>query len=382
MRFLNFNITRFLSILKKEFIQIRRDRTSLAIAIGMPVIMLLLFGYAVNTDVEHLPTVIWDQSQSTASREIIENFKNTNYLDPNYYVQGYQEVEEKLDSGHARVAIVIPPDYGKNLTGGEQATVQVLMDGSDPTVARAASSAVQLLGLNKSLQIQSERLQEQGIAGSSSMPVNVETRVWYNPDMKSTVFNIPGLIGLILQNVIAMLTAFSMVREKERGTMEQLVVTPVRSLELLLGKLVPFILIGFISLSLILVVGIFWFKVYPKGSVALLVLLSTIFIFTVLAMGLLISTISKTQLQAMQMTFLLILPSILLSGFVFPRESMPKFLQLLGGLLPLTYFLEIVRGIFLKGIGLKYLWQDTAALCLFAVLLIASAAKKFKKNLD
>ncbi|MPN60445.1 putative multidrug ABC transporter permease YbhR [bioreactor metagenome] len=153
-------------------------------------------------------------------------------------------------------------------------------------------------------------------------------------------------------------------------------------MELLLGKLVPFILIGFISLSLILVVGIFWFKVYPKGSVALLVLLSTIFIFTVLAMGLLISTISKTQLQAMQMTFLLILPSILLSGFVFPRESMPKFLQLLGGLLPLTYFLEIVRGIFLKGIGLEYLWQDTAALCLFAVLLIASAAKKFKKNLD
>lgn len=382
MRFLNFNITRFLAILKKEFIQIRRDRTSLAIAIGMPVIMLLLFGYAVNTDVEHLPTVIWDQSQSTASREIIENFKNTNYLDPDYYVQGYQEVEEKLDSGHARVAIVIPPDYGKNLNGGEQATVQVLMDGSDPTVARAATSAVQLLGLNKSLQIQSERLQEQGIAGSSSMPVNVETRVWYNPDMKSTVFNIPGLIGLILQNVIAMLTAFSMVREKERGTMEQLVVTPVRSLELLLGKLVPFILIGFISLSLILVVGIFWFKVYPKGSIALLVLLSTIFIFTVLAMGLLISTISKTQLQAMQMTFLLILPSILLSGFVFPRESMPKFLQLLGGLLPLTYFLEIVRGIFLKGIGLEYLWQDTAALCLFAVLLIASAAKKFKKNLD
>lgn len=382
MRFLNFNITRFLSILKKEFIQIRRDRASLGIAVGMPVIMLLLFGYAVNTDVEHLPTVVWDQSQSAASREIIQGFKNTNYLDPDYYVQGYREVEDKLDSGHARVAIVIPPNYGKNLNGGEQATVQVLMDGSDPTVARAATSAVQLLGLNKSLQIQNERLQEQGSAGISSMPINVETRVWYNPDMKSTVFNIPALIGLILQNVIAMLTAFSMVREKERGTMEQLVVTPVRSLELLLGKLVPFILIGFISLSLILGFGIFWFGVYPKGSIALLILLATIFIFTILAIGLLISTVSKTQLQAMQMTFLLILPSILLSGFVFPRETMPKFLQFLGGLLPLTYFLEIVRGIFLKGIGLEYLWQDTAALCLFAVLLLALAAKKFKKNLD
>ncbi|WP_425807520.1 ABC transporter permease [Desulfitobacterium sp. Sab5] len=382
MRFFNFNITRFVSILKKEIIQIRRDRASLAIAVGMPVIMLLLFGYAVNTDVEHLPTVVWDQSQSTSSREIIQAFKNTNYLDPDYYVQGYPEVEDKLDRGHARVAIVIPPNYGKNLNGGEQATVQVLMDGSDPTVARAATSAVQLLGLNKSLQIQNERLQEQGSTGSSSMPINVETRVWYNPDMKSTVFNIPGLIGLILQNVIAMLTAFSMVREKERGTMEQLVVTPVRSLELLLGKLVPFILIGFISLSLILVVGIFWFGVYPKGSITLLILLATIFIFTVLAIGLLISTVSKTQLQAMQMTFLLILPSILLSGFIFPRETMPKFLQILGGLLPLTYFLEIVRGIFLKGIGIEYLWQDAAALCVFAVLLIALAAKKFKKNLD
>ncbi len=378
-----FNWTRLRAILKKELIQILRDRASLGIAVVMPVMMLLLFGYAVNTDVEHLPTVVWDQSQSTDSREIVEVFRNTRYLDPDLYVNGYKEVEKMLDSAKYRVALVIPPDYGRRLQGGDQASLQVLVDGSDPTVARAAMSAVQLVGLNKSLQVRSDRLLSQGSEGSSAtLPVNIETRVWYNPDMKSTVFNIPALIGLILQNVIAMLTSFSMVREKERGTMEQLVVTPIRSLELLLGKLLPFVLIGFVSLTLVLGFGIYWFGVVPKGSLPLLFLLSTIFLFTILAIGLLISTVAKTQLQAMQMTFILILPSILLSGFIFPRETMPKFLQLLGGVLPLTYFLEIVRGIFLKGIGMQYLLQDTLALCFFAVLLLALSAKKFKKNLD
>ena len=371
-----------MAILRKEFIQIRRDRPSLIMAIAMPVILLLLFGYAVNTDVDHLPTVVWDQSQSSDSREIIESFRNTIYLNPSLFVQGYKQVEEVLDSGKARVAIIIPPDYGKRVQGAESASIQVLVDGSDPTVARAAMSAVQTLGLNKALQLQSDRLLEQGINSLSTLPINIETRVWYNPDMKSTMFNIPALIGLILQNVIAMLTAFSIVREKERGTMEQLIVTPIRSLELLLGKLLQFVLIGFVSLSLILTIGIYWFGVPPKGSLSLLVLLSVLFMFTILAIGLLISIVSGTQLQAMQMTFILILPSILLSGFIFPRETMPKVLQLLGGLLPLTYFLEIVRGIFLKGIGIEFLWQDTLALCAFAIILLAIAAKKFKKNLD
>jgi len=239
-----------------------------------------------------------------------------------------------------------------------------------------------MLGLDKSLQLQSERLVAMGTATGMSTPLNIETRVWYNPDMKSLNFNIPALIGLILQNVIAMLTSFAIVREKERGTMEQLIVTPIRSLELLLGKLLPFVFIGFVSLTLILATGIFWFGVVPIGSIPLLVLLSTIFLFTILAIGLLISSVAKTQLQAMQMTFILILPSILLSGFIFPRETMPKLLVIMGGLLPLTYFLEIVRGIFLKGVGIEYLWQDTLTLCAFAIILLAIAAKKFKKNLD
>lgn len=378
-----FSWVRFSAVLRKEFLHIRRDRGSLIMAIFMPLAMLLLFGYAVNTDVDHLPAVVWDQSKSTDSREFINSIRNTQYLDPDAYAQGYQEIEAYLDSGKARAAVIIPPDFGRELQKDSgQANVQILVDGSDPTIARAVMSAVQMLGLNKSLEIQGVRLSARGAAMAADMPLNIETRVWYNPDMKSMVFNIPALIGLILQNVITMLTSFSIVREKERGTMEQVVVTPIRSLELLLGKLLPFLFIGFVSLTLILAAGIFWFGVMPTGSIPLLIVLSTIFLFTILAIGLLISSVARTQLQAMQMTFILILPSILLSGFIFPRETMPTFLKILGGLFPLTYFLEIVRGIFLKGVGMEYLWQDTLILCGFAIVLVGIAAKKFKKNLD
>jgi len=308
--------------------------------------------------------------------------RNTQYLDPDNFVQGYKEIEGYLDSGQARAAVIIPPDFGKKIQGMKQASVQVLVDGSDPTVARAVMSAVQMLGLNKSLQLQSERLVDLGTASGLEMPLNLETRVWYNPDMESRVFNIPALIGLILQSVIAMLTSFSIVREKERGTMEQLVVTPIRPLELMLGKLLPYVAIGFVSMTLIMATGIFWFGVVPTGNVPLLIVLSTLFLVTILAIGLLISSIARTQLQAMQMTFIILLPSILLSGFIFPRETMPKFLYFLGGLLPLTYFLRIVRGIFLKGAGIQYLWQDTLTICAFAIILLVIASKKFKKTLD
>ncbi|MTV48340.1 ABC transporter permease subunit [Heliobacillus mobilis] len=376
-----FNWSRFLAILVKEFRQIARDKPSVIMAVGMPVIMLLLFGYAVNTDVDHMPTVVWDQSMSQDSREVISSLRNSTYLDPDFYVRGYDEIRRYLDGSSARVAVIIPPDYGKQVQGSGNTTVQVLVDGSDPTAARAAMSAVQTVGFNTGWEVQADRLAQQGGA-TPVLPVQVETRVWYNPDMKSLVFNIPALIGLIIQNVIAMLTAFSLVREKERGTLEQLVVTPVRPTELMLGKLVPFVIIAFVSLMLILSVGILWFGVPPKGSLLLLILLSMLFVTTVLAIGLLISTISRTQLQAMQMTILLILPSILLSGFIFPRETMPLFLKGLGGIVPLTYFLVIVRGIFLKGIGLEYLWKETLVLATFSLVLFFLAAKRFRKNLD
>ena len=374
-----FSLTRFKAVFIKELIQIRRDRASLIMALVAPVMMLLLFGYAVNTDIDHLPTVVWDQTKTAESRDFISALKNSTFINPDFSASGYKQITDYLDSGNAKVAIIIPPQYGRSIQGGEQGNIQVLVDGSDPTVARAAMSAVQLVGINKAWQLQAQRMQSS--SGPLALPIQVESRVWYNPDMKSLVFNIPGLIGLILQNIIALLTAFAMVREKERGTMEQLIVTPIQSSELLLGKLLPFVMIGFVSLMLILTLGIYWFGVVPKGSILLLILLSALFLVTVLSIGLLISTISKTQLQAMQMTVLLILPSILLSGFLFPRETMPLALQIIGAFLPLTYFLEIVRGIFLKGIGLEYLWHETLFLSVFAIGLFVLSMAKFKKNL-
>ncbi|WP_131920353.1 ABC transporter permease [Heliophilum fasciatum] len=377
-----FSWTRFMAVLKKEFIQTKRDVPSVIMAVVMPVVMLLLFGYAVNTDVDHIPMVVWDQSMTADSREVVQALRNSTYLDPDQYVQGYGEIEDAMNSAKARAALIIPPDYGKAIQGGDTATLQVFVDGADPTTARAALSAVQAVGTERAWQLQSERMNLQGLGGAIGRPIEVETRVWYNPEMKSTLFNIPALIGLILQNVIALLTAFSLVREKERGTMEQLVVTPIRPVELLLGKLVPFVGIGFVAFAVALLMAIFWFDVVPQGSWVLLILLSILFLVTILAIGLLISTIASTQIQAMQMTVLLVLPSILLSGFIFPRETMPLFLQALGGMIPLTYYITIMRGIFLKGVGLEYLWQDTLILLVFLVGILTLAMKKFKKNLD
>ncbi|MDD2420721.1 MAG: ABC transporter permease [Heliobacteriaceae bacterium] len=374
--------SRFLAVFKKEIIQIKRDKPSLGIAFGMPIMMLLLFGYAVNTDVDNLPTVVWDQSRSAESRELLASFVNTGYFGINQYAQGYQEIREALDGGQSRVALVFPPDYAANLQLGKPATVQVFIDGSDPQVARTALSTAQLLVQAKGAALLAEGLAARGIDQGSGPLLEARPRIWYNPDMKSLVFNIPALIGLIMQNVTIMLTAFALVRERERGTMEQLVVTPVRPAELLLGKLAPYVLLGLVSFSIILAAGIYWFGVPVKGSVPLLVLLAILFLFTSLSIGLLISTFSRTQLQAMQLAFMVLLPSILLSGFIFPRETMPWLIRGLGNLIPLTYFLVILRGIFLKDIGLAHLQGEVFALLAFAGGLFLLAVLRFRKNLD
>jgi len=286
-----------------------------------------------------------------------------------------------LELLHVKIAIIVPPDFSKKLARKEKAKVQVLIDGTDPNVARTALATAQLVARAYGGRLQAE-LTPAALAGSMPGGLEAETRVLYNPEMKSLVFNIPGLIGLIMQNVTAMLTAFAMVREKERGTMEQLVVTPIRPGELILGKLIPYVGIGLFSFTLVLLVGINWFGVPVQGSLTLLFLLSLLFLVTTLAIGLLISTLAQTQLQAMQLTFLLILPSILLSGFIFPRETMPWVIQGIGGLFPLTYFLIILRGIFLKGLSIAYLWQETLILSAFALLLCIMAMARFRKTVD
>lgn len=372
---------RYWSVVKKEVIQIKRDRPSLAIALVMPLMMLFLFGYAVNTDVNDIKMAVWDQSSTANSRELVDQFTNTRVFEVTAYVSGYDAIESMLDDGSASVALVIPPDYARKLDRNEPANVQMLIDGSDPNIARTATSNAQLIVQNRSISMQEIRMQKEGM-GELESPLALETRVLFNPNMESIVFNIPGLIGLIMQNVTMILTAFSLVREKERGTMEQLIVTPIRPLELMLGKITPYVGIGLFSFCLVLVVGTLWFGVPVKGSVPLLVSLSVLFLITTLILGIFISTIAKTQLQAMQIAFAFILPSVLLSGFMFPRESMPLVIQWLGGLVPLTYFLEILRGIFLKAVDLSALWKDALGMGIFCLLILTVSMLRFRKKIE
>lgn len=376
-----FSLIRLRAIMQKEILQIRRDPPSLAIALVMPIMMILLFGYAVNTDIDHLPMAVWDQDRSQHSREIVQQFVHTEYYDYVYETQGYKELQELIDKGKIKVALVIPADYSTRLDTGKETKLQLLIDGSDPNAARTALANAQFIVQNESTSLQLQKLEKQGL-GPIESPIALESRVLFNPNMESLVFNIPALIGLIMQNVTAILTAFALVREKERGTMEQLVVTPVRPVELIIGKLIPYVGIGMISFSIVLIMGVAWFGVPVKGSITLLVTLSLLFLITTLAIGMLISTVAKTQLQAMQMSFAFILPSVLLSGFMFPRETMPVFIQWIGGAIPLTYFLEILRGIFLKGVSLNTLWQETLTLSVFTLFICTIAVLKFRKRMD
>ncbi|WP_339061092.1 ABC transporter permease [Tepidibacillus marianensis] len=376
-----FSWMRFRSIVRKEVLQIRRDPPSLAIALLMPIMMLLLFGYAVNSDIDHLSTGVWDQDKSPESRAFIQNLVNTQSFEIVNHANSYQEIQEQMDLGKIKVGIVIPPDYSHLLDKGQGSTVQILIDGTEPNAAKTALSQAELTVQHQAIEHQQQQLSKQGI-GEIESSISIEPRILYNPTMKSLVFNIPALIGLIMQNVTAILTAFALVREKERGTMEQLIVTPVRPIELILGKLVPYVGIGLFSFSIVLLTGVYWFGVPVKGSIPLLMLLSLLFLITTLAIGILISTVSKTQLQAMQMSFAFILPSVLLSGFIFPRETMPTIIQWIGGIIPLTYFLEILRGIFLKGIGLDYLWHETLILGIFTFVICAVAIMKFRKRIE
>lgn len=376
-----FSLIRLRAIMQKEILQIRRDPPSLAIALVMPIMMILLFGYAVNTDIDHLPMAVWDQDRSQHSREIVQRFVHTEYYDYVYETQGYKELQELIDKGKIKVALVIPADYSTRLDTGKETKLQLLIDGSDPNAARTALANAQFIVQNESTSLQLQKLEKQGL-GPIETPIALESRVLFNPNMESLVFNIPALIGLIMQNVTAILTAFALVREKERGTMEQLVVTPVRPVELIIGKLIPYVGIGMISFSIVLIMGVAWFGVPVKGSITLLVTLSLLFLVTTLAIGMLISTVAKTQLQAMQMSFAFILPSVLLSGFMFPRETMPVFIQWIGGAIPLTYFLEILRGIFLKGVSLNTLWQETLTLSVFTLFICTIAVLKFRKRMD
>ena len=373
---------RFRALIKKELLHMVRDPRTLIFIFIMPVLQLLLLGYANNTDIKNVPTVIFDQSNSQASRALLEAFRVTGYFSFDYVASTDTEVNNLVAAGKVKVGITIPPDYNANLLSGSPAQVSVLIDGSDPTTASAVLSAATLAGQAHGTSIELQKLALSGITGLGVSPVDVRTRVLYNPDLLGAYNLVPGLIAMILFQTATSLTALSIVRERERGTIEQLIVTPIRSWELILAKIIPYIIVSFMDMLLILLIGTLWFHVPIRGSLWLLFGMTALYLLPTLGMGLLISTFAKTQQQAQLMTMPILLPAMMLSGFIFPVASLPVFLQLVGEIFPLTYFIYMLRAIVIKGVGIEMIIPQVIALSAFAIFFLGLAALRFNKKLD
>lgn len=366
------NFKRFLTIVWKEFIHIFRDPPSIAMSLMMPIVFTLIFGYAVTTDVNHVPMAVLDNDHTIESRALVQTFINADYFFLEASVNNQHEIERLMDQNKIKAALLIPDGYSRDLQKGTKPETLLIIDGTDPNIARTALQYGTMI---------SNVYQMSMTNGSYQLP-QMKTRVWYNPNLESSKFIVPGLIGLIMQNITIMLTAFAMVREKERGTIEQLMVSPLRPWELILGKMVPYVCIGSMDFIIALWFGTWLFHVPIKGSIPLLLLLGLGFVICSLAIGMMISTRAKNQLQAMQIAFLTILPSVLLSGFMFPRESMPKVIYWISNVIPLTYFLNILRGIILKGVDITAIWEDVMWVMVIGSFLLVMAIKKYHKRLD
>jgi ABC-2 type transport system permease protein len=369
-----------LFIIRKEFIQFRRDRKMLALSFIAPVFQLIILAYAASLDVKIIPTVVCDQDRSAASREFAGSFFHAGYFQDAGRVESSQQVEPLVDNGRAAIGIVIPPGFGADLLAGKRPAVQVIADGAD------ANSAG--IGLSYASQIVTRAImqrQQVSLPGSlSRLPVRIDSRprVWYNPSLKSKNFMVPGVLAMLLMVMTMMLTSLGVVKERESGTMDQLLVTPIKPHQLIIGKLAPFTAIGLVDVTLVVTVATFWFGVPVRGSVALLYGLSLLFIMTTLGLGLLISTVSRNQQQAMMTAiFFIMMPMIILTGFVFPIENMPRVIQWATYILPLRYYFVIIRGLFLKGVGLAELWPQALALLAFGVATLTLSVMRFRRKL-
>ncbi|MCC6679539.1 MAG: ABC transporter ATP-binding protein/permease [Phycisphaeraceae bacterium] len=374
-------------ITRKEFLHVRRQPITLVFAFVIPVLQLLIFGYAIDTQIEHIPTVVFDLDGRQASRELIDAFVNTRTFDVVAQVYDEQSFQREMTSGRAKVGLRIGPNYSDRLLQHENVNVQVLIDGSDSQIANTAMNTASLLGMQRSITITQSFAEAVGAAaardayGQPALPLEMRPRLLYNPDLESSHFFVPGLVGIILQLVTLFLTAFAVVREREQGTLEQLFVTPVGKAGLLLGKLTPYTLLSMVELLIVLTVMVYLFGVPIRGSLMVLLALSALFMVCALGLGLLISTIARTQLAAVQFAFMIMLPSVLLSGFVFPRASMPDVIWLLTFLIPVTYFIEILRGVILRAADFGDLmpWITGLTICCVAVLTLSVA--RFRKQL-
>jgi ABC-2 type transport system permease protein len=373
---------RFRALIVKELTHMVRDPRTLIFIFIMPILQLVLLGYANNSDVKYVPTVVFNQDNSQASRALLDSFASTSYFSFDYSVYSQADVYTLIASGKAKVGIIIPPDYSTNLASGQTASALVLIDGSDPTIAGSVLSAAQLAGQAHGTSIRSQQLSLTGASGDGSIPVDVHTQVLYNPDLLASYNIVPGLIAIILFQTATSLTALAIVKERERGTIEQLIVTPIRSWELILAKIIPYIIVSFADTILILVVGTLLFGVPIRGSLMLLFAMTGLYLLPTLGYGLVISTIAQTQQQAQLMVMPLMLPAFMLSGFLFPISSLPVVLQYVSYMLPTTYFIYIMEAVVVKGVGLDLIVPQTIALGLFAIGMLALAARQFRKSLD
>ncbi len=369
------------AVARKEFTHIVRDPRSLGMGIAIPMLLLVLFGYALTLDVDNVPLVIWDQSESPASRRLVSGFLGSRYFLLQDYVHNYPGMERAIDSGRALMAVVIPPDFAGRIESGRSAPVQIIVDGSDSNTATIAMGYADMVALAYSQDVAVEATHRIG-GRAIQVPLDLRPRVWFNADMESKNYIIPGLIAVIMMVIAALLTSLTVAREWESGTMEQLISTPVKGPELILGKLLPYFGIGMLDVLLAVLMGEFLFQVPLRGNVALLFAMAAIFLAGALSLGMVISIVTKSQLLASQLAMVLtFLPSFLLSGFMYAISNMPKPIELVTYLIPARYFVALLKGIYLKGIGLEILALEAGLLALFGAAMVLLANVKFKKRL-
>ena len=372
---------RIYAVARKEMLHVVRDPRSLGMAIAIPMLLLVLFGYALTLDVDNVPLVVWDQDETPASRELVSRFLGSHYFSFSEYARDYRQVERAVDTGKSLAGLVIPRGFAGGLAAGRETPVQLLVDGSDSTTATLAMGYADTVVRGYSQDIVLRQAQRTG-GVARRVPLDLRPRVWFNADMESKNYIIPGLIAVIMMVIAALLTSLTVAREWERGTMEQLISTPIKGWELVTGKLLPYFLIGLLDVALAVLMGEFLFQVPLRGSVALLFTLAAVFLAGALALGLVISIVTKSQLLASQLAMVLtFLPSFLLSGFMYAISNMPRPIQLVTYTIPARYFVALLKGIYLKGVGLRILLLEAGLLTIFAVLIVLLAVRKFRKKL-
>ena len=376
-------LARLKQMLNKEFIQVFRDKRTRFVLIAPPIIQMLVFGYAATFEIHHVPTVVLDLDHSQESRELISRFTSSPYFDVQRQLTDYRQLGDLIDQGQATVGLEINAGFAQNLRKGQTAPLQVIVDATNSNTALIASGYITQIALGFAQDYQKDRIYRISPQMLEEIPsVQLEPRPWYNPDLRSRWFFVPGVIGSLTLVLVVVLTAFAVVREREIGTLEQIMVTPIRPAEFILGKTLPFFLIGLFDVSLIGTVGTLWFQVPFRGQILVLFAGAVLFLLCMLGVGLLISTVSSTQQQAMVTAFFFIMPAITFSGFGFPISTMPQWLQYLTYLSPLRYFLVVLRGTYLKGVGMEILWPQMAAMAALGISLLTIAVMRFHKALD